>query len=122
MRKLIVQELIRAGCVFLLLMWILGNLKNTGILDVSTSNLLAAGGGVSVAVFSVLVVVRRRTGREFRLKRVRYLLILLWGFGVPVLIRLILAGELTRAVLLALGMPFMSFLLFGARKKIGLEW
>jgi len=122
MRSIILQELIRAGCVFLLVMWILGNLKNTGVLAASTSSLLAAGGGVSVAVFSVLVVVRRRTGREFMLKRVRYLLILLWGGGVPVLIRLILAGEVTRAVLLAIGMPFMSFLLFGARKKIGLEW
>ena len=122
MRSIIVQELIRAGCVFLLLMWILGNLKNTGVLALSTSSLLAAGGGVSAAVFSVLVVLRRRTGREFMLKRVRYLLILLWGFGVPVLIRLILAGEVTQAVLLAIGMPFMSFLLFGARKKIGLEW
>jgi hypothetical protein len=122
MRSIIVQELIRDGCVFLLLMWILGNLKNTGVLALSTSSLLATGGGVSVAVFSVLFVLRRRTGKEFMLKRVRYLLILLWGFGVPVLIRLILAGEVTRAVLLAIGMPFVSFLLFGARKKIGLEW
>jgi len=122
MRSIILQELIRAVCVFILLMWILGNLKNTGVLAVSTSNLFAASGGVSAAVFSVLVVLRRRTGKEFMLKRVRYLLILLWGFGVPVLIRLILAGEVTRAVLLAIGMPFMSFLLFGARKKIGLEW
>ena len=122
MRKIIVQELLRAGCVFILLMWILGNLKNTGVLALSTSSLFAVSGGVSAAVFSVLVVLRRRTGREFMLKRVRYLLILLWGFGVPVLIRLILAGEVTRAVLLAIGMPFMSFLLFGARKKIGLEW
>ena len=120
MRSIIVQELIRAGCVFLLLMWILGNLKNTGVLALSTSSLFAVSGGVSAAVFSVLVVVRRRTGREFMLKRVRYLLILLWGFGVPVLIRLILAEEVTRAILLAIGMPFMSFLLFGARKK--LDW
>lgn len=122
MRSIIVQELIRAVCVFILFMWILGNLKNTGAIALSTSSLFAVSGGVSVAVFSVLVVVRRRTGREFMLKRVRYLLILLWGFGVPVLIRLILAGEVTRAVLLAIGMPFVSFLLFGARKKIGLEW
>ena len=120
MRSIILQELIRAGCVFLLLMWILGNFKNTGVLALSTSSLFAVSGGVSAAVFSVLVVVRRRTGREFMLKRVRYLLILLWGFGVPVLIRLILAEEVTRAILLAIGMPFMSFLLFGARKK--LDW
>jgi hypothetical protein len=122
MRSIIVQELIRAGCVFILLMSGLWYLKNTGVLALSTSSLFAVSGGVSVAVFSVLVVLRRRTGKEFMLKRVRYLLILLWGFGVPVLIRLILAGEVTRAVLLAIGMPFMSFLLFGARKKIGLRW
>ena len=122
MRSIIVQELIRAGCVFLLLMWILGNLKNTGVLAVSTSNLFAASGGVSAAVFSVLVVLRRRTGREFMLKRVRYLLILLWGGGVPVFIWRMLEGEITRAVLLLIGMLFLSFLLFGARKKIGLEW
>jgi len=122
MRSIIVQELIRAGCVFILLMSGLWYLKNTGVLALSTSSLFAVSGRVSVAVFSVLVVLRRRTGKEFMLKRVRYLLILLWGFGVPVLIRLILAGEVTRAVLLAIGMPFMSFLLFGARKKIGLEW
>ena len=122
MRSIIVQELIRAGCVFLLLIWGSAYLHKTGILAVPASSLIAASGGISAAVFSVLVVLRRRTGREFMLKRVRYLLILLWGFGVPVLIRLILAGEVTRAVLLAIGMPFMSFLLFGARKKIGLEW
>ena len=122
MRKIIVEELIRAGCVFILLMWGLVYLQNTGVLAVSTSSLLAAGGGVSAAMFSVLVVLRRRTRKEFMLKRVRYLLILLWGVGVPVLIRLILAGEVIQAVLLAIGMPFVSLLLFGIRKKIGLEW
>ena len=122
MRKIIVEELLRAGCVFLLLMWVLAYLQNRGVLAVSTSSLLAASGGISAVMFSVLVVVRRRTGKEFMLKRVRYLLVLLWGFGVPGLIRLILAGEVIQAVLLAIGMPFVSLLLFGARKKIGLEW
>ena len=122
MRKIIVEELIRAGGVFLLLMWGLWYLQNRGVLAVSTSSLFAVSGGVSAAVFSVLVVLRRRTGREFMLKRVRYLLILLWGGGVPVFIWRMLEGEITRAVLLLIGMLFMSFLLFGARKKIGLEW
>jgi len=98
MRKIIVQELLRAGCVFILLMWGLWYLNNRGVLALSTSR------------------------KEFMLKRVRYLLILLWGVGVPVLIRLILAGEVIQAVLLAIGMPFVSLLLFGIRKKIGLEW
>ena len=122
MRKIVVEELIRAGCVFILLMWGLMYLQNKGVLAASTSSLLAVSGGVSATMFSVLVVVRRRTGKEFMLKRVRYLLMLLWGFGVPVLIRLILAGEVIQAVLLAIGMPFVSLLLFGIRKKIGLEW
>ena len=122
MRKIIVEELLRAGCVFLLLMWVLAYLQNRGVLALSTLSLLATGGGVSAAVFSVLVVVRRRTGKEFMLKRVRYLLVLLWGFGVPVFIWRILEGEITRAVLLLIGMLFVSLLFFGLRKKAGLKW
>ena len=122
MRKIIVEELLRAGGVFLLSMWGLWYLQNKGVLAVSTLSLLAAGAGVSAVVFSVLVVVRRRTGKEFMLKRVLYLLVLLWGFGVPLFIRLILEGEVTRAVLFLIGMLFVSLLLFGLRKKIGLKW
>jgi len=122
MRKIIVQELIRAGCVFILLMWGLWYLQDKAVLALSTLSLLAIGGGVSAGMFAVLVVVRTRTGKEFMLKRVRYLLILLWGGGVPVFIWRMLEGEITRAVLLLIGMLFLSFLLFGARKTIGLEW
>jgi len=122
MRKIIVEELLRAGGVFLLSMWGLWYLQNKGVLALSTLSLLATGGGISAVVFSVLVVVRRRTGKEFMLKRVRYLLVLVWGFGVPVFIWRMLEGEITRAVLLLIGMLFVSLLLFGARKKIGLEW
>ena len=122
MRNIIVQELIRAGCVFLLLMWGLWYLQDKGVLALSTLNLLAIGGGVSAAMFAVLVVVRTRTGKEFMLKRVRYLLILLWGAGIPAFIWRMLEGEITRAVLLLIGMLFLSFLLFGARKTMGLEW
>jgi len=126
MRKIIVQELLRAVCVFILLMWILGNLKNTGVLALSTSSLLATGGGVSAAVFSVLVVLRRRTGKEFMLKRGRYLLILLLVGGVPVFIWLMLEGEITRAVLLLIGMLVVGLSFFIFRKKLqekaGLKW
>jgi len=122
MRKIIVWELIRAACIFLLLMWILGYLKNTGVLALSTLSLLATGAGVSAVVFSVLVVIRIRTGKEFMLKRVRYLLILLLGPGVPVFIWLMLEGEITRAVLLLIGILFVCLLLFGLRKKAGLRW
>jgi len=65
MRKIIVEELLRAGGVFILSMWILGTLKSKGALALSTLSLLAVGGGVSAAVFSVLVVLRTRTGKEF---------------------------------------------------------
>jgi len=126
MRKIIVQELLRAGCVFILLMWILGNLKNSGVLAVSTSSLFAASGGVSAAVFSVLVVLRRRTGKEFMLKRGRYLLILLLVGGVPVFIWLMLEGEITRAVLALIGMLVVGLSFFIFRKKLqekaGLRW
>jgi len=122
MRKIIVEELLRAGGVFLLSMWGLWYLQNKGVLALSTSSLFAVSGGVSAAVFSVLVVLRRRTGKEFMLKRVRYLLILLWGFGVPLFIWRMLEGEVTRAVLFLIGMLFVSLLLFGLRKKAGLKW
>jgi len=121
-RKIIVEELLRAGGVFLLLMSGLWYLQNSGLLAVSTSSLFAVSGGVSAAVFSVLVVLRRRTGKDFMLKRVRYLLVLLWGVGVPLFIWRMLEGEITRAVLFLIGMLFVSLLLFGLRKKIGLKW
>ena len=126
MRKIIVQELIRAGCVFLLLMYGLAYLQNTGVLALSTLSLLAIGVGVSAVVFSALVVVRTRTGKEFMLKRGRYLLLLLLVFGVPVFIWRMLEGEVTRAVLLAIGMLFVGLSLFIFRKKLqekaGLKW
>ena len=126
MRKIIVQELIRAGCVFLLLMYGLAYLQNTGVLALSTLSLLAIGVGVSAVVFSALVVVRTRTGKEFMLKRGRYLLLLLLVFGVPVFIWRMLEGEVTRAVLLAIGMLFIGLSLFIFRKKLqekaGLKW
>ena len=122
MRKIIVEELLRAGGVFILSMWGLWYLQNRGVLAVSTSSLFAVSGGVSAAVFSVLVVLRRRTGKEFMLKRGRYLLTLLLVGGVPVFIWRILEGEITRAVLLLIGMLFVSLLFFGLRKKAGLKW
>jgi len=126
MRRIIIQELIRAGCVFLLLMYGLAYLQNKGVLALSTLSLLAIGVGVSAVVFSALVVVRTRTGKEFMLKRGRYLLLLLLVFGVPVFIWRMLEGEVTRAVLLAIGMLFVGLSLFIFRKKLqekaGLKW
>ena len=122
MRKIIVEELLRAGGVFLLSMWVLWYLQNKGVLALSTLSLLATGGGVAAVVFSVLVVVRRRTGKEFMLKRGRYLVALALAVGVPVFIWLMLEGEITRAVLLLIGILFVCLLLFGLRKKAGLRW
>lgn len=122
MRKIIVEELIRAGVVLTLLMWGLGYLQNRGVLAASTSSLLAASAGISTVMFSVLVVLRTRTGKKFQLKRVRYLLILLLVFGIPVFIWRMLAGEVTRAVLFAVGMLFVCLLLFIVRKRAGIKW
>jgi LPXTG-motif cell wall-anchored protein len=126
MRKIIVQELLRAGGVFILSMWILGNLKNTGVLAVSTLSLVATGAGISALVFSVLVVLRRRTGKEFMLKRGRYLVTLALLVGIPVFIWLMLTGEVIQAVLLAIGMLFVGLSFFIFRKKLeekaGLKW
>ena len=126
MRKIIVQELLRAVGVFLLLMWVLWYLQNRGVLALSNLSLLAIGVGVSAVVFSALVVVRTRTGKEFMLKRGRHLLLLLLVFGVPVFIWRMLEGEVTRAVLLAIGMLFVGLSLFIFRKKLqekaGLKW
>jgi hypothetical protein len=122
MRKIIVQELIRAGAALPAWMWILWYLQNKGVLAASTWTLFAVSFGISTVMFSVLVVVRRRTGKEFQLKRVRYLLILLLVFGIPVFIWRMLAGEVTRAILFAVGMLFVCLLLFIVRKKAGMEW
>jgi len=122
MRKIIVEELLRAGCVFIFLMWILVNLKNAGLLPISASSLFAASGGVSAAVFSVLVVLRRRTGKELMIKRLRYLLILGLMFGVGVFIWLMLTGEVTRAIFFAVAILLVYLLLFIFREKAGLRW
>jgi len=126
MKKIIVEELIRAVVVFPFLMGGLWYLRNVGVLAASTSTLLAVSGGVSVAMFSVLVVLRTRTGNEFTLKRGRYLVTLALVVGVPVFIWLMLAGEVTRAVLCATGMLFVCLSFFIFRKKLqekaGLKW
>ena len=126
MRKIIGGELLRAGCIFLLLMWGLWYLQNMGVLALSTLRLVATGAGISAVVFAVLVVLRTRTGKEFMLKRGRYLVTLTLLVGVPVFIWLMLEGEVTRAVLCAIGMLFvcLSFFIFRKRlqEKAGLKW
>jgi len=126
MRKIIGGELLRAGCIFLLLMWGLWYLQNMGVLALSTLSLVATGAGISAVVFAVLVVLRTRTGKEFMLKRGRYLVTLTLLVGVPVFIWLMLEGEVTRAVLCAIGMLFvcLSFFIFRKRlqEKAGLKW
>jgi hypothetical protein len=126
MRKIIGGELLRAGCIFLLLMWGLWYLQNVGVLALSTLSLVATGAGISAVVFAVLVVLRTRTGKEFMLKRGRYLVTLTLLVGVPVFIWLMLEGEVTRAVLCAIGMLFVCLSFFIFRKKLqekaGLKW
>lgn len=122
MRKIITEELLRAGGVFILLMGGLWYLQKTGLFALSTSSLFAVSGSVSVVVFGVLVMVRTRTGKEFMLKRGRYLLSLLLLVGVPVFIWRMVEGHIIRGVLFLIGMLFVGLSLFVARKKIGLRW
>jgi len=122
MRKIIVEELLRAAMVLILLIWGSAYLHKTGVLAVPASTLVAASGGISAVMFAVLVVLRRRTGKEFMLKRLRYLLILVLVVGVPVFIWRMLAGEVTRAVLGAVAILLVYLLLFIFRKKAGLRW
>ncbi len=122
MRKIIVQELIRAGAALPAWMWVLWYLQNKGVLTASTRILFAVSFGISALMFSVLVVLRMRTGKEFMLKRVRYLMILLLVFSIPVFIWRISAGEVTRAVLFAVGVLFVCLLLFIVSKRPGMKW
>jgi len=122
MRKIIVEELMRAGAGMIFWMYGLYGLDYIGVIAISAGQSLAISAGISAVMFSVLVVLRTRTGKEFQLKRVRYLLIVLLVFSIPVFIWRILAGEVTRAVLFAVGVLFVCLLLFAVRKKAGMKW
>jgi len=117
-----VEELIRAGAGMVFWMAGLYGLDYIGVIAISAGQSLAISAGISTVMFSVLVVLRRRTGKEFMLKRVRYLLILLLVFSIPVFIRRMLAGEVTRAVLFAVGVLFVCLLLFIVSKRPGMKW
>jgi len=121
-RKIIVEELIRAGAGMIFWMAGLYGLDYIGVIAISAGQSLAISAGISALMFSVLVALRRRTGKEFMLKRVRYLLILLLVFSIPVFIWRMLAGEVTRAVLFAVGVLFVCLLLFIVSKRPGMKW
>ncbi len=122
MRKIIVEELMRAGAGMIFWMAGLYGLDYIGVIVISAGQSLAISAGISALMFSVLVVLRTRTGKEFQLKRVRYLLILLLVFSIPVFIWRMLAGEVTRAILFAVGVLFVCLLLFIVRKRAGMKW
>jgi len=122
MRKIVIEELIRAGAAMIFWMAGLYGLDYIGVITISAGQSLAISAGISTVMFSVLVVLRMRTGKEFQLKRVRYLLILLLVFSIPVFIWRMLAGEVTRAILFAVGVLFVCLLLFSVRKKVGMKW
>jgi len=122
MRKIVIEELIRAGAGMIFWMAGLYGLDYIGVIAISAGQSLAISAGISTVMFSVLVVLRTRTGKEFQLKRVRYLLILLLVFSIPVFIWRMLAGEVTRAVLFAVGVLFICLLLFIVSKRPGMKW
>jgi len=122
MRKIVIEELMRAGAGMIFWMAGLYGLDYIGVIAISAGQSLAISAGISAVMFSVLVVLRTRTHKEFMLKRVRYLLIVLLVFSIPVFIWRMLAGEVTRAVLFAVGVLFVCLLLFIVRKKAGMKW
>ena len=122
MRRIVIEELMRAGAGMIFWMAGLYGLDYIGVIAISAGQSLAISAGISALMFSALVVLRTRTGKEFQLKRVRYLLILLLVFSIPVFIWRMLAGEVTRAVLFAVVVLFVCLLLFIVRKKAGMKW
>jgi len=116
--EIIMQELIRAVAALPLWLYGLWYLQNTGVLAASTPTLLAFGAGISALQFSVLVVLRRRTGQKLQVTRIRYMLILLLVVCVAGFIWFMSQAEVIRAVLSAIVVLFLGALtLFIMRKR-----
>ncbi len=122
MRSIIVQELIRAAAGFPLWMAGFWGLGEIGVLALSPLTALAIAAAMSALMFSVLVVLRTRTGWRLQLKRLRYLLILLLVAGIPVFTWRMVEGKVIQAAVFAAVMLFLGVLLFIVMRKRGIEW
>ena len=122
MRSIIVQELIRAAACFPLWMAAFWGLGEIGVLALSPQTALAITAGLSVLMFSILVVLRTRTGWRLQVPRFRYMLILLLVAGIPVFTWRMVEGKVIQAAVFAAVMLFLGVLLFIVMRKRGIEW
>ncbi|MBA7477491.1 hypothetical protein ES703_22324 [subsurface metagenome] len=122
MRSIIVEELIRATVAILFWMAGLWGLGEIGVLALSPLTALAISAGLSALMFSVLVVLRTRTGWKLQVTRIRYMLILILVPGAGVFIWRMVEGKVIQAAVSAAVMLFLGVLLFIVMRKRGIEW
>ena len=116
--EIIVQEFIRAGAMLPIWWYGLWLLRKTGLIIADSVPLILIGVGIAVTQFTVLVVLRKKTGQKLRVTRIRYMLILILVVCVAVFIWFMSEGEVARAVLSAIVVLFLGVLtLFLMRKR-----
>ncbi|MBA7678669.1 hypothetical protein ES703_86947 [subsurface metagenome] len=120
--EIIVQEFIRAGAALVGWMWGLWYLGKIGVLVISPQVALIVSVSLSTVMFSVLVVLRKRTGQKLQVTRIRYMLILILMVCVAVFIRFMSQGEVIRAVLSAIVVLFLGALTLFIMRKRGGNW
>ncbi len=119
--EITVQEFIRAGAMLPIWMGGLWYLGNTGMLVISPQVALIIGVSLSTVMFSVLVVLRKRTGQKLQVTRIRYMLILLLVVCVSGFIWFMSQGEVIRAVLSAIVVLFLGALTLFIEKERNLS-
>ena len=120
--EIIMQELIRAVIALPLWMGGLWYLGNTGVLVISPQVALIVSVSLSTVMFSVLVVLRKRTGQKLQVTRIRYMLILILVVCVAGFIWFMSQGEVIRAVLSAIVVLFLGALTLFIMRKRGSKW
>jgi len=120
--EIIVQEFIRAGAALVGWMWGLWYLGKIGVLVISPQVALIVSVGLSALMFSVLVVLRKRTGWKLQVTRIRYMLVLIVVLGAAGFIWLMSQGEVIRAVLIAAVMLFLGLLTLFIMRRRGMKW
>ncbi len=122
MRKIVIEELMRAGAGMIFWMAGLYGLDYIGVIAISAGQSLAISAGISTVMFSALVVLRTRTGWKLQVPRFRYMLILLLVVGIPVFTWRMLEGKVMRAAVFAIVMVLVGVLVFITMRKRGLKW
>lgn len=122
MRKIVIEELMRAGAGMIFWMAGLYGLDYIGVIAISAGQSLAISAGISTVMFSALVVLRTRTGWKLQVPRFRYMLILLLVVGIPVFTWRMLEGKVMRAAVFAIVIVLIGVLVFITMRKRGLKW